>query len=108
MAFDGPESTEAEVEAAERIIRENTALSVQKAKRNATKSVTVFVACAVLTVPFMAGMPMHSFFRPWGQLLLICVALSFSWAGLACMGVLSAQSYHREAAKFLDSLHDDE
>ena len=42
---------------------------------------TVFVACAVLTVPFMAGMPMHSFFRPWGQLLLICVALSFSWAG---------------------------
>jgi hypothetical protein len=74
--YSGRAPTEAEVQAAEESIRVKTAESIRRAKATLVRSAFVFLCLLALMVPFMAGMPMNSFFRPWGQLLLIACSLA--------------------------------
>ena len=104
--YEGPEPTQAEVKAAEESIRAKTTQSVRRAKAQAVKSLVMFLALVLASVPFMAGMPLNSAFRPWGQLILFAAAIAFAWALLACSSFALALSYKKKAEKFLSSLHD--
>jgi len=102
----GPEPSRAEVEAAEQSIRSKTTEAVRQAKAKAITSLLLFLFLVIVSIPFAAGMILHPFFRPWGQLSLIAMALSLAWAILACSHFLLARSFRRSAEKLLDSLED--
>jgi cation transport ATPase len=104
--YSGRAPTEAEVQAAEESIRVKTAESVRRAKATLVRSVFVFLCLLALTVPFMAGMPMNSFFQPWGQLLLIACYLALAFSGFAFSGFLTVRSYKRSLEKWMASLHE--
>jgi hypothetical protein len=104
--YDGPEPTEAEVEAAEQSIRSKATESVQQAKAKAVKGLMVLLLFVLASAPFMAGMPLNRAFRPWGQLLLFCCVLAFAWAMMVCLGLVFAWSFKKNAEKLLASLHD--
>jgi hypothetical protein len=105
---DGPEPTEAELEAAELTIRSKTADAVQRAKTRAIKSTLAFLLLVLASFPFMHGMPLNPIFRPWGQLLLVGTALAFCWAMIECSSFVSARSFRKGAEKLLNGLHDSE
>jgi hypothetical protein len=102
----GPEPTEAELEAAEQSIRSKTADAVQRAKTRVIKSILILLLLALASVPFMHGMPLNPIFQPWGQLLLIGSALAFAWAMIASSSFVFARSFKKSAEKLLSSLHD--
>ena len=104
--YSGPEPTEAEVHAAEESIRVKTAESVRRAKRTFVKSFIAFLSLALLSVPFMAGMPLHSFFRPWGQVLVAGCSIVFAFLILSFSGLLAARSYKQSLQRWLDTRHE--
>ena len=104
--YRGPEPTEAEVQAAEESIRIKTAESVRKAKMTLVKSLIAFLSLILLTVPFMAGMPLHSFFRPWGQILVGGCSIVSAFLVLSFAGFLAARSYKRSLQRWLDTRHE--
>jgi len=101
VEVNGPEPTEAEVEAAEQSIRVKTTEAVRAARQRVTKSSIVFLFLVLATAPFMGGMPLNSVFRPWGQLLLIGCAFAFAWAMIACSSLVVTWSYKRDLEKLL-------
>ena len=103
-----PKPTDAEREAAEQSIHIKTTEAFGQAKTEAVKSIMVFVFFVLMSVPFMAGMPLNQFFRPWGQLSLIGCALAFGWVLLAGSNLLSTWSFKRSVEKLVSSLHDEE
>jgi hypothetical protein len=77
--------------------------AVQRARIGLKKSVSLLALILVTNVPFLRGMPLHTYFVPWGQVLLVSFVLAFAWAGIACSGFISAWFYRREAHELLES-----
>lgn len=107
-AYSGPEPTDAEVHAAEMSIRRKTTDAVQAAKRKARNSLIAFVVTFACSVPFLAGLPLNSHFRPWGQLLLITCGVSFMASVVSCVFLMNAWLYKRDMEKMLDLPHEPE
>ena len=99
---DGPEPTQAQVEAAEASIRQKTAEAVRIAKAKATKSLLIFLSTIAISVPFSAGMPLNVYFIPWGQLALIVSGLAFALAVFTCSGMVTTWLYKRDLERLLD------
>jgi hypothetical protein len=97
------DTAESEVEEAERSIIAKTDEAVQRARSGLKKSISLLALILVTNIPFLRGMPLHAYFVPLGQVLLVAFALVFAWAGIACSGFLFAKFYRREAQKLLES-----
>jgi hypothetical protein len=107
-AYSGPEPTQAEIEEAERSIREKTTRAVKQAKRKLICGLLTLVLAAGISVPFMAGMPLHRYFRPWGQLAILTCGAAFFFSVIACTGMVTTWQYKRDLTKWLDSLREPE
>lgn len=76
---DESDVSDAEAAALDRIraaFSERSKLIARKAK----KSGCVFAISTTAAALFLKGMPLHSFFHPWGQIVLVLCALAFAIA----------------------------
>ncbi len=71
---------DADVAAAARAIQCKADEAFQRARTGAKRSILFMLVMIALTVPFVRGMPLNTYFFPWGQ---ITVALSALPSGLA-------------------------
>lgn len=97
------DAAESEVEGAERSIIAKTDEAIRRARVGLKKSLLLLALILVANVPFLRGMPLHTYFVPLGQVLLVSFVLAFAWAAIACSGFMSARSYRREAHELLES-----
>jgi pyruvate/2-oxoglutarate dehydrogenase complex dihydrolipoamide acyltransferase (E2) component len=95
---------DAEVSAAEHAIRLKASEAVRTARSGAKRSVLLLLVAAALNVPFVHGMPLNSYFFPWGQLTLILFALAFAAALFTCPAFAIAWFYQRKTEKLLRSI----
>ena len=59
----------------------------------------------VLTAPFVRGMPLNTYFFPWGQITVALSALALAGALAACPGFALTWFYQRRAEKLPRSMH---
>ena len=64
----------------------------------------MLLVAAALNVPFVHGMPLNSYFFPWGQLTLILFALAFAAALFICSAFAIAWFYQRKTENLLRSI----
>ena len=84
-----PEPTEAEIRAAEISIRTKTAESIRKTKANLVRSLGGLLVLSVAVMPFLHEMPLNSYFRPIGQLLIIAWALAFLYSVIGAVALIA-------------------
>jgi hypothetical protein len=98
-----PDAAKSQVEGAERSIITKADEAVQRTRVSLKKSMSLLALILVANVLFLGGMPLHTYFVPWGQALLVSFVLALAWVVIACSGFISARSYRREAHELLES-----
>ena len=96
------EPTEAQVEAAEESIRMKTNAAVQQSKAKAKISLLRLAMVSGASIPFLYGMPLHSYFRPVGQIFLFFSVVAVFGALIDGWGLWVAWSFRRSMEKLLE------
>jgi hypothetical protein len=87
-----PDASELELHEIRAKFAERSRLIARKTK----KSAAVLAINTVLAVMFAKGMPLHSFFHPVGQILLVTWALAFALVGMDIFAWIGARSLRKE------------
>ncbi len=102
----GPEPAPAEIEQAERSIRAKYKQEVRRSWQMLGYSLLSLGVTACICVPFLANMPFHGYFRPWGQVAVFICGLFYFAALFAGVRVFLARMMQRQMEDFLKSESD--
>jgi hypothetical protein len=96
---------DADVAAAGRAIQCKADGALQRARTGAKRSILFVLFTMALAIPFVRGMPLNTYFFPWGQITVAIAALALAGAFIACSGFAMTRFYRRKAEKLLRSMH---
>ena len=96
---------DADVAAAGRAIQSKAEEALQRARTGAKRGILFVLFTTALAIPFVRGMPLNTYFFPWGQITVAMAALALAGAFIACSGFAMTWFYRRKAAKLLRSMH---
>jgi hypothetical protein len=99
---------DADVAAAGQAIQCKADEALRRARIGVRRSIMIVLFTIALAVPFVRGMPLNTYFFPWGQITVALSALALGGALLACSGFAVTWFYRRRAEKLLRSMHPSE
>jgi pyruvate/2-oxoglutarate dehydrogenase complex dihydrolipoamide acyltransferase (E2) component len=95
---------DAEVAAGGRAIQCKADEALQRARAGAKRSILFALFTMALAIPFVRGMPLNTYFFPWGQITIAISALALVGALVACSGFAVTWFYQRRTEKLLRSM----